>query len=579
MPYKKSIYKRFFLLFLTIVTIYTSILVGTLVLRQQETIQQSNEYLNEFYVAQTASSIDYKLNIALQTVQALAYKDSVAEYRRGNSNDYVLKMGVYDDIRSALNPIRSLDFDIGLTTGGNDFISSDGFFSEGGYLEYIGLDAERFGDTSTIFANGENNINVVSELFTTTNGNSTIIYRFKHQRQEADLFIFITFRRNRLISNTLPNSVGAFTVWSNDKNTSFASLSDGRQSIPDVKKMDFNVEMADRRVERADNKEFVVYRVNSEVLRTIDYVYSVRTDDLKQLNAEQLQLFPLLLILLVLGGGVIIYLATRQSYSPIKEMLNKTPEEWEVTAAPENELEFIISTVRRTNEDNIRLLDKQKYHYSLEAEKGLVHSIDEGDYENMRVILSEILSSNLKTSFLDDYSLSCFKYALLSTVKRILRCHNQSVLRFVEENQEAFRDLAFNDPDKICNAFELIFDSLACDCAQREEIMYSNPTTTKLLNYIHAHYLEDLSLAMISEHFGLTEGYVSKLLKDTANIKFKNYLNHLKIKKAKELLQTGNHKITEVSGMVGYNNVNSFIRVFKKEEGISPGNYKKIDDK
>lgn len=48
------------------------------------------------------------------------------------------------------------------------------------------------------------------------------------------------------------------------------------------------------------------------------------------------------------------------------------------------------------------------------------------------------------------------------------------------------------------------------------------------------------------------------------------------MKKAKELLKEKKYKIAEVSAMVGYRNVNTFIRVFKDFEGISPGEYKKM---
>ena len=578
MPYKKSIYKRFFLLFLTIVTIYTSILAVLLVIRQQQTIQQNNEYLNEFYVIQTAGNIDNKINIALQTAQAIAYRNSTADYLSDSQSDYLIMMKVYDDIRSTLNPIRSLEFEIGLTKGGNDFISTNGFFSGAGYLEFIGLNAGFFESIDSIFANNDSRIYVVPEAMTTIGGNNTIVYQFKQQRQEADLFIFITFRKNRLIPTELPNGIGSFNLFSNDDKSNFASLSDTRQLMPDIEQMEFKAEMTDHRVERGEDKEFIAYRTHSDVLPDLEYIYSMHKDDLEQLNSEQLQVVAFLLVLLVLGGIAIIYLATKKSYSPIRDMLNKISDVVDVATDSENELEFIVSTVRRTNENNIRLLDKQKYNYSLEAERGLVQSIKDGDCESMHIILADILSANLKSSHMDEYSISCFKYALLSTVKRILRSHNQSVFNFVEQNQIAFQELTVNDPDKLYDAFERIFKSLVCHCTEDDTAKYSSPTTTKILNYIHEHYLEDLSLAMISEHFGLTEGYVSKLLKETANIKFKNYLNHLKIKKAKELLQTGNYKISEVGSMVGYNNVNSFIRVFKKEEGISPGNYKKIGD-
>jgi|GEM_PF-6602950 len=579
MPYKKVIYKRFFLLFLSIVTVYTSILAVMLVIRQRQLIQQNNEYLNEFYVVQTASNIDNKVSIALQSAQAIAYKDSVADYRSDSTNDYLKTMKVYDDIRSTLNPIQSLEFEIGLTKGEGDFITSNGYFSGGGvYLEFIGLDTEYFENLDNIFADMNSRIYVVPETFTTIVGNTTIIYRFKSPSQEKDLFMFITFRKHRLISMEPPNGMGTFHVYSSDMQSSFASSAGSGQLIENIKQMHFKTEMANHAVERGENKEFIAYRTHSDVL-PVEYVYLINRADLEQLNFEQLQVVTSILVVLALGGGIIIYIATKKSYSPIQEMLNKIPETYETITTPENELEFIVSTVRRTNEDNIRLLDKQKYHYSLEAERGLVQSIRDCDCESMHIILADILSTNLKTETLDEYSISCFKYALLSTVKRILRSHNQSVLHFVERNQSAFQNLTVkNDSEKLCNAFESIFASLACDCIEEDTMTYNSPTTTKILNYIHEHYLEELSLTVISEHFGLTEGYISKLLRETANIKFKTYLNHLKIKKAKELLQTGNYKITEVSNMVGYNNVNSFIRMFKKEEGISPGNYKKMDD-
>ena len=57
---------------------------------------------------------------------------------------------------------------------------------------------------------------------------------------------------------------------------------------------------------------------------------------------------------------------------------------------------------------------------------------------------------------------------------------------------------------------------------------------------------------------------------------FKNYVNQKKIDKAKEILENNkNIKVKQLSDMLGFNSVNTFIKVFGKYVGMSPGQYAK----
>ncbi|NGP45148.1 helix-turn-helix transcriptional regulator [Bacillaceae bacterium SIJ1] len=132
-----------------------------------------------------------------------------------------------------------------------------------------------------------------------------------------------------------------------------------------------------------------------------------------------------------------------------------------------------------------------------------------------------------------------------------------------------------NHRDDIYFSLKKIFESLFESLIRSVEGT-ADPTTIRILDYINQNYDQDLSLTDISLKFNLTEGYISRLLKKNANINFKKHLNQLKINKAKELLQNGNHKVNEVSALVGYKNVNTFIRIFKQQEGIPPGEYSKL---
>ncbi|MFS0614453.1 helix-turn-helix domain-containing protein [Lederbergia ruris] len=56
------------------------------------------------------------------------------------------------------------------------------------------------------------------------------------------------------------------------------------------------------------------------------------------------------------------------------------------------------------------------------------------------------------------------------------------------------------------------------------------------------------------------------------------YLTRRRLTESKILLTNSNYTIREIAAQIGYNNVNSYIRFFKKYEGITPGEYRKIDN-
>lgn len=95
----------------------------------------------------------------------------------------------------------------------------------------------------------------------------------------------------------------------------------------------------------------------------------------------------------------------------------------------------------------------------------------------------------------------------------------------------------------------------------------------RLINYIKTNYSRDISLTDIAEYFNMSTCYLSTMFKHYTGENFKDYLNFYRVKKAKEYMQNGKMKIGTVAKLVGCNSVNTFIRIFKKYEGVSPGQY------
>lgn len=110
------------------------------------------------------------------------------------------------------------------------------------------------------------------------------------------------------------------------------------------------------------------------------------------------------------------------------------------------------------------------------------------------------------------------------------------------------------------------------EIAQEIEKFYvpQTPPMDKILKYINNHYSEHLTLADLAERFNFNYYYLSAYFNTKYAENFSEYLNNIRIAKAKQLLQDRNIPVAEVGNMVGYTDNSYFARVFKKHTGMTP---------
>lgn len=101
----------------------------------------------------------------------------------------------------------------------------------------------------------------------------------------------------------------------------------------------------------------------------------------------------------------------------------------------------------------------------------------------------------------------------------------------------------------------------------------SNRVVLELLEYINAHYNEDIGLNELADRVRMSTAYLSVLFKTEVGTSYVKYLTELRIRQAKKYLKEG-YRVNEVSEMVGYNNYRYFCDIFKKHEGKTPNEYK-----
>jgi len=97
-----------------------------------------------------------------------------------------------------------------------------------------------------------------------------------------------------------------------------------------------------------------------------------------------------------------------------------------------------------------------------------------------------------------------------------------------------------------------------------------------LIDYIHGHLTEKLGADTLSRKAYMSRNEFFRWFRQQFGISPLEYINRERIKLAKQLLGNENKTVTETAYQCGFTDVNYFVRLFKKSEGITPGTFKDI---
>jgi AraC-like DNA-binding protein len=92
--------------------------------------------------------------------------------------------------------------------------------------------------------------------------------------------------------------------------------------------------------------------------------------------------------------------------------------------------------------------------------------------------------------------------------------------------------------------------------------------------YIHEHYAEPISRADLAEHVALSEDYLTDCFRKELGVTPITYINRYRVNQAKILLSETFKSITEIALDVGFSDSSYFSRVFRRETGMSPTDYR-----
>lgn len=164
---------------------------------------------------------------------------------------------------------------------------------------------------------------------------------------------------------------------------------------------------------------------------------------------------------------------------------------------------------------------------------------------------------------------------IISDIYPIKKWHEMRVVleneisKFLKVNLIVEGEFLGDDPISISTVYSEV-------CERLNEKSRKTPIVIEVQKYIERNYFnENLCMSEISEKMGISQTYITRLLKKELGMTFIDYLTSVRIEKAIILLDDPTTKIYEVAELVGYSTQHYFSNVFKRYMGISPLDYKR----
>ena len=204
----------------------------------------------------------------------------------------------------------------------------------------------------------------------------------------------------------------------------------------------------------------------------------------------------------------------------------------------------------------------------------LTRLVTSGDEQGLHDALKEIMTQYILESNLPAW----LQQILLNELQAILF---HILVRLELEEQEYQKYFSELEKEHRIPLIEQITSTLGlyrslCALVNEKKTKEAGKMMPAILAFLDANYGDpDLSLTMVADTFQISVPYLSSLFKASAGVNFSNYVEDVRIEKAKGLLKNTSMSVGEIAVATGYSSTNSFSRAFRRVTGDSASEYRK----
>jgi len=228
--------------------------------------------------------------------------------------------------------------------------------------------------------------------------------------------------------------------------------------------------------------------------------------------------------------------------------------------------ELIASPVSQVA--TLNLMEK-RYYYPIDWEIQLIHQLKVGNDKVVSTILTELKKENLERNLPAEAARKVTSL-IFETFVRIMEDTDLDAPKAREE----FEMIQQSDDVGWSWDYLLAFAKLICNRMEYFNLTSTRDIGIEILAYVEKNYCNsNLSLQLIADLHDLSVSAISKIFKATVKVNFSDYLQLLRVHRAKEYFDKGETDVAETARKVGYENEITFKRAFQKAEFLTPRKY------
>lgn len=228
------------------------------------------------------------------------------------------------------------------------------------------------------------------------------------------------------------------------------------------------------------------------------------------------------------------------------------------------------------------LLIINHHQYSFADENKLINALKLGNWDHLESLIETIIQEN-KRNGVSHRNMNLLISEIFQTGQKFAKERGLDVTGILLEDELYYLT---TPPEMLIDAvvrkqqllrFYQKIIQIVSDQKVKESTNESGRHVTELMKYIEEHYNEDLYLEKLSSQFGLSTKYISRSFKEKTGTNLSDFISQVRIEKAKTLLRENTDmSVSAIAEQVGIYSRMTFLRLFKKQEGIAPNEFREI---
>ena len=212
-----------------------------------------------------------------------------------------------------------------------------------------------------------------------------------------------------------------------------------------------------------------------------------------------------------------------------------------------------------------------------DVENTLLYQVEHGRVEEIKLSLD-----NISMVFQEDYLTKFYTanpQAAMASYRTLLRKSAEKsglpvpiIDRIISKHTQIMLASSPNEQFKCLTALAVELTS------EVRDYLISTQCESKLIKeaseYLFVHYNQAISLEVLANKFNVNKYYLAHLFKKETKKSIGEYIEEIRLMRAKEMLRDNAFSISEVANLVGYPDNNYFTKVFKKKTGFTPSKYR-----